>query len=413
MAGRGRWGPKPESPESGRREAQRRLGHAIKRLMAPGARLLAAALVALACATPAWAHNLPYTLLNVVIGEEGRADIEIRSYVPALIMGMPQGHLPEGVLPTFLAFDDADLDRRAANAATALAAQTTLRIDGRVAPTPPITAPPAAVLKADARVPSSSPQPSAPLRLSFRPPDDGRTFDLALPPDLGPVVMVVRYPGGATKSYAVRDGERSPTLRFDGPSPVRDSLAALGTYLLEGIRHIVPGGLDHVLFIAVMAVGAPRFWSLLKLATVFTVAHSVTLALSTLGYLSAPSEVVEPAIALSITLAALMNLRAGGASSEGVRYAAVFGIGLLHGLGFAGALADLGLPREQVSEALIGFNLGVEAGQILVILAVLATFGWFRGREWYASRIVAPASIAVACVGLYLAVERLIPATGA
>jgi len=162
-----------------------------------------------------------------------------------------------------------------------------------------------------------------------------------------------------------------------------------------------------------MAVGAPRFWGLLKLATVFTVAHSVTLALSTLGYLSAPSNLVEPAIALSITLAALMNLRAGKASSEWVRYAAVFAIGLLHGLGFAGALADLGLPREQVTEALVGFNLGVEAGQVLVILGVLATFGWFRGRTWYAGRVVAPASIVVACVGLYLAVERLIPATGA
>jgi len=378
-----------------------------------GARLLSAALLALACSAPAWTHNLPYTLMNVAIRDGGGADVEIRFYVPALIMSMPQGHLAEGVLPTFLAFDDAALDRRATSAAAALAAQTTLRFDGRVVPTPLILAPPAAVLKADARVPSSSPQPSAPLRLSFQASEGTRTFDVALPPDLGPVVMVVRYPGGATKSYAVRDGERSPTLRFDGPSPFRDSLAAFATYLLEGIRHIVPGGLDHLLFIAVMAVGAPRFWGLLKLATVFTVAHSVTLVLSTLGYLSAPSNLVEPAIALSITLAALMNLRAGKASSEWVRYAAVFAIGLLHGLGFAGALADLGLPREQVTEALVGFNLGVEAGQVLVILGVLATFGWFRGRTWYAGRVVAPASIVVACVGLYLAVERLIPATGA
>ena len=381
--------------------------------MARGARFMSAVLVALTCAASAWAHNLPYTLLNVAIGGGGQTDVEIRSYVPALIMGVPQGHLTEGVLASFLALDDAALDRRAADAAAALAAQTTLRIDQRVVLIPSILAPPAAVLKADARVPSSSPRPSEPLRLSFRTPEGARTFDVALPPELGPVVLVVHYPDGATKSYAIRDGERSPTLRFDGPSPVQDSLAALGTYLVEGFRHIVPLGLDHVLFIAVMAIGAPRFWGLLKLATVFTAAHSVTLALSTLGVLSAPSDLVEPAIALSITVAALLNLRAGTASAAWVRYTAVFGIGLLHGLGFAGALADLGLPREQVTEALIGFNLGVEAGQVLVILAVLATFGWFRGRDWYAPRVVAPASIAVACIGLYLAVERIIPATGA
>jgi hypothetical protein len=135
------------------------------------------------------------------------------------------------------------------------------------------------------------------------------------------------------------------------------------------------------------------------------VAHSLTLGLALYGVVTLPAAVVEPLIALSIVYVAVENLRTRELTRA--RVALVFLFGLLHGLGFAGVLTGLQLPRADFALGLVGFNLGVEAGQLTVIAAVALAVGWWRDRPWYHARIVVPASLAIAAVGLYWTVTRL------
>ncbi len=143
-------------------------------------------------------------------------------------------------------------------------------------------------------------------------------------------------------------------------------------YTALGVEHILLG-IDHLLFVLALLLIVRDAWTLLKTITAFTVAHSITLALATLGLASVPSAPVEAAIALSIVFVAAEGLRAGPASLT-VRYPwlAAFAFGLLHGFGFAGALAELSLPAREVPLALLCFNIGVELGQILFVGVVLA-----------------------------------------
>lgn len=141
--------------------------------------------------------------------------------------------------------------------------------------------------------------------------------------------------------------------------------------------------------------------------TSFTVAHTLTLALATFGLVSLPAVVVEPAIALSIAWIGVENL-APETSGLRRRRLGVFAFGLLHGLGFAGVLAELGLPRGETALALGAFNLGVEAGQILVLAAATVLLAPWVRRSWYRRRLAVPLSLAVAAAGLFWAVERLL-----
>jgi hydrogenase/urease accessory protein HupE len=179
-----------------------------------------------------------------------------------------------------------------------------------------------------------------------------------------------------------------------------------GQYLALGFTHILPGGLDHILFVLGIFLFATRLKPVLAQVTAFTVAHSITLGLSIYGVLSLPSKVVEPLIALSIVYVAVENVLRPRLTPW--RVAVVFAFGLLHGLGFAGALHELGLPRSEFLTALVTFNVGVEGGQLAVIvLAFLALGSWARRESWYRVRIVVPASLAIAAVGLWWTVQRV------
>jgi hypothetical protein len=139
----------------------------------------------------------------------------------------------------------------------------------------------------------------------------------------------------------------------------------------------------------------------------FTIAHSITLGLSMYGLVSVSPRIVEPLIALSIAYVAVENVFV--SHLRPWRVALVFGFGLLHGLGFAGALKELGLPRSEFLTALLTFNVGVEAGQLTVIGAAFGLVGWHYGqRSWYRQRIVLPASALIACVAFYWTVVRVL-----
>ncbi|WP_397416432.1 HupE/UreJ family protein [Phenylobacterium sp.] len=371
-------------------------------------RAVAALALLFLAATPARAHDLSYALVEISVPAERNAvRIDIRCHAPALILGAPQGHLDPGRLAVFLALDDAQLAARQAVATRALRAGLSLSVDGRLIENLSLAFPPAAVLRADAQVPAASPKPSAPLRLTAALPPGAASLDLALPAALGPTVVVVRWPDGRVATLAMRDGERTRPIRLAGPDPLTDALDALIRFGGLGFRHILPLGLDHIAFIAALAVAAPRLGGLIRLATVFTLAHSFTLALAALRIIEAPAALVEPAIALSIVALAGLTAIRGPTPAGPAATAVVFGFGLLHGLGFAGALGQFGLPRGQEALALVGFNLGVEAGQIAVILMVLALVAAWRSKPFYATRIAQPASALIAVAGLVWTVQRI------
>ena len=177
------------------------------------------------------------------------------------------------------------------------------------------------------------------------------------------------------------------------------------TYVRLGFEHIVPAGADHALFVAGLFLSATTLAALVWQVSAFTVAHALTLALAATGIVRAPSSVVEPLIALSIAAVAIENVVT--PRFHWHRPLIVFAFGLLHGLGFGGALQDLGLPPGDVVVALLGFNLGVEAGQLAVIAALALALGWCRHAPWYRTRVVVPASLAIAAAGGYWALQRI------
>ncbi len=168
----------------------------------------------------------------------------------------------------------------------------------------------------------------------------------------------------------------------------------------------MPGGLDHVLFVACLVLGSRTFRPLLLQLTSFTLAHTLTLGLGALGFLRLPGHVVEPLIALSIAFVAIENLIQRGSAPH--RLLVVFGFGLLHGLGFAGALAEVGLSGESLVASLLGFNVGVELGQLTVVALLFVALGLFSNRERTLGVVLGPSSVVIAGVAGYWAVERLL-----
>jgi len=179
----------------------------------------------------------------------------------------------------------------------------------------------------------------------------------------------------------------------------------IGQYIVIGYQHILPKGLDHILFVCGLFLASIRFRPLLIQVTSFTVAHTVSLALAILGYVNIPGAIIEPLIALSIAGVAIENIAFNRMTPW--RPIVVFGFGLLHGLGFAGVLMDIGMPQGQFIPGLISFNVGVEFGQLTVLILAWAILHWFYHRPWYRARIQIPASALIAVVGLYWTVERI------
>jgi hypothetical protein len=183
----------------------------------------------------------------------------------------------------------------------------------------------------------------------------------------------------------------------------RTEIASL--YLGLGFNHIIPLGLDHILFVVCLYLLNPKLKSVIWQATAFTVAHSITLGLAMYGYIKPPSSIVEPMIALSIFYVAVENILT--EKLRPTRLIIVFLFGLLHGMGFASVLTELGLPPKEYITGLVCFNVGVELGQISVIITCWALLGvWFSTKPWYKKRVIIPISAVIAVVALYWTIER-------
>ena len=240
------------------------------------------------------------------------------------------------------------------------------------------------------------------------------TFTSRVP--TGTRALTWRYdlPVGAYPLRVLQPGRADPHVTWvvgaRGTAPV--PLAGVGTLALArsytwlGLVHIVPRGLDHILFVLSLFLLAPRWRALLAQVSAFTLAHTVTLGATMIGWISLPALLVEPLIAVSIAWVALENIWRPELSRS--RMAVVFLFGLLHGAGFAGVLGELGLPAGARILALLAFNIGVEAGQALVLLAAFAcTAVLLRRPRSYRRWVVVPASFVIALVGLYWTVERV------
>ena len=234
--------------------------------------------------------------------------------------------------------------------------------------------------------------------------------------------------GKAEEALSVILGTESATqnLPFQPPS----AWQSFKQYVVEGAFHIWIG-YDHILFLLSLLLPAVlifrkndtnadrkllgnsqimpagSFWSsfkeVLKVVTAFTLAHSITLSLAALGYISLPSRWVESVIAASIIVAAIQNIR-GVVDSK--RWIMAFGFGLIHGFGFASVLADLGLPQNALVTALIGFNVGVELGQLAIVVVFLPLAFWLRASKFYQVGIFKWGSVLIALMALYWFVQR-------
>lgn len=198
-----------------------------------------------------------------------------------------------------------------------------------------------------------------------------------------------------------------PLVGADG-----EALSPLGAalfFLKVGVQHILPGGADHILFVLALFLAAPHLRSLVLQISAFTVAHTVTLALVVAEVIEPPAAIVEPLIALSIAFVAIENLVFKGVPAW--RYPIVFGFGLFHGMGFAGFIREIGLPPDQFWPSLVGFNIGVEIGQLAVVFVAAGLSVLLRRQAGisdatYQQAIVRPGSLLIAACGLWWVITR-------
>jgi hypothetical protein len=177
-------------------------------------------------------------------------------------------------------------------------------------------------------------------------------------------------------------------------------------YLTLGYQHILPLGFDHILFVLSLFLLSPTLKPVLLQATAFTVAHSVTLGLAMYHVIRAPSAIIEPLIALSIMYVALENIFS--PRLKATRIGVVFLFGLVHGLGFAGALGQLGLPQNAYLLSLVMFNVGVELGQLTVILLAWFLLARPFGKKvYYRQRVVIPLSLVIVTIAGFWTIQRI------
>lgn len=343
------------------------------------------------------AHEIGTTRVAVVFGQDQTFNIEVATDAQALleklnaVSGLPNA--PESNAPKlqaiFQGFDQ-QFHRR-----------VKIAFDG-------VEVPALATYSVTPGDGTSNSVPGANIRLAGQIPPGARQFTWTFGWTFATYGLTIRNASSANVATEwLEGGDSSTPFPLAAPIAPSNRLWTALRYLKLGFTHIMPNGLDHMLFVLGIYLLSSRGRTILWQVSAFTVAHSITLALSLYGIVSVSPRVVEPMIALSIAYVAVENVFLSELKSW--RVALVFAFGLLHGMGFAGALHELQIPRSEFVTALITFNVGVEAGQLAVITLAFLLVGWHCSRQlWYRSRIVIPTSMAIACTAVYWTVHRLI-----
>jgi hypothetical protein len=363
------------------------------------------AFMLIASIVPISAHEVRPAVVTADVSQVGKIDISVAVNIEALLAGIGPEHKNTNDAPEakqynqLRALSAADLRARFDAFAPRWLRDIGVSADGAKAPLQVI-----AVEVAD--VPDASLARISTIRLAGVIPAETKTFRWSYPAAFGSSVLRVKRAGSTELETSwLKNGAASADVPLIA-GPPKSRVIAFYEYVAQGFTHILPLGIDHILFVLGLFLLSTQWRPLLVQVTAFTIAHSITLALGLYGLLEISPKIVEPLIALSIVFVAVENLLTTKLTPW--RPFVVFGFGLLHGLGFAGVLQELGLPRDQYLIGLLGFNIGVELGQLAVIgLAFLATAYWFKDRPWYRQRIVWPASAAIALMGLFWTVERI------
>ena len=241
------------------------------------------------------------------------------------------------------------------------------------------------------------------ITLSLALPEGAEALTIGWAKDLGALIVRQRTVENGYAAF-LTPGQMSDPIPLAG-GVEQNFFQALVSYIGVGFDHIVPQGLDHILFVLGLFFLALQVRPLLWQITAFTLAHTVTLALGAMEIVSISPDIVEPLIAASIVYVGIENVLLRKMAPW--RPVVVFCFGLLHGLGFASVLKDFGLGADNFVAKLIGFNVGVEVGQLAVIAAAFITFALMFGRyDWYHRRIGAPVSIAIAVIAAFWVLER-------
>ena len=353
---------------------------------------------------PLAAHPLSFTETELTLRIDGTFQVEMICDLDALALGAPQDADDAELVAALFALSSDAFDKRVERLRDLFRRRVRVRFDNE----------------------------PAPFQVSFIDHGTPRATEAVIPTVLGLTVQLSGVvPAGATeavffasRSFAdvhltivdeARDlrvrsilerGARSDPFDLISSVAAPSRIQVMGQYLRLGFVHIVPEGLDHILFVLGLVLLSTQLRPLVWQVTAFSIAHAVTLTLATFGVFSLPATIVEPLIALSIVYVAIENMLTNQLNRW--RPVIIFLFGLLHGLGFAGALAKLELPQGERVLGLVTFNVGIEAGQLAVIVAALGSFGWFRAQPWYRTRLVIPVSAAIAATGIVWAANRIL-----
>jgi len=295
------------------------------------------------------------------------------------------------------------VDPGSASTAVRLPTDAEVKANAAAMLTPRVAAPkptkaPAPLKPVGTRTPPSEPQPvSSVVQATPEKPQPQAT------PKNPPAAK--RIAPGQEPSWPAEKIQNEPTKPTAEPQTV-SLLASFPRYVKMGYTHILPEGLDHILFVLGLFLLSRKAKDLIKQITAFTIAHSLTLALALYGVVRLPSSIVEPIIALSIAFVAVENIFS--TEVKAWRPYVVFAFGLVHGLGFAGALQDAGLARQDMLPALVGFNIGVELGQLSVVALAWLAVARFQKSPRYRPIFAIPASVAIALVAVFWTVQRVL-----
>ena len=352
---------------------------------------------------PSSAHPLTFTDTTIVLRQDGSFQTDLICDLDALALGAPQNADDADLVAALGALSPVELEARLDRLRQLFQRRVRVRFDDEPAPFDvsfPDQGTPAAT---ESTIPTLL---GLTARLTGAVPAGATDMEFFASRAFSDVHLTVRdeIRGTTTRSVLER-GARSDPYTLAGPVEPPTALSIGRQYLELGFGHIVPRGLDHILFVLGLVLLGTRTRPLVWQVSAFTIAHAATLSLAVFEVVALPSRVVEPLIALSIVYVAVENILTDRLTRW--RPAVVFGFGLLHGLGFAGVLGQLGLPEQERLLGLLSFNVGIELAQLLVIAVALASVGWFRHRPWYRARITVPLSVAIAGVGLFWAVERI------
>lgn len=365
--------------------------------------LLAFAAVVALCPALTLAHAFEITDTRVLFKTDGTYEIEITYHLDAMLAEITTGDPTEEEYERLRSMPPDELEKRIKMAERFFQVMTNPKFDGEGVEGV-ITFP--EMEEARDREPSAVALPGQTVRISGQVPEGATEFVWSCSPVFRMINLVIKREwSDVIFQELLPNGWDGTPYPLTAPPVPPTRLEVSGRYVRLGFGHIVPEGLDHILFVLGLFLLSVKLGPLLWQVTAFTLAHTITLALGVLGIVSIPASIVEPLIALSIAYVAIENIFT--SKLKPWRPAVVFAFGLLHGLGFASVLLNLGFPRAQFVTALVTFNVGVELGQLTVIaLAFLATI-WFRRQVWYRGRIIIPASCAIALVALYWTIERM------